>query len=81
MPHIRTISPEEADGALKTMYDAAIQRAGRVFNVISIQGLNPKAMRASLGLYQALMIAPGPLTRTIREMLATVTSRTMNCFY
>ena len=81
MPHIRTISHEDSEGALRSLYDSAIQRAGRIFNVVGIQGLNPKVMRASLGLYQALMIGPGPLSRTVREMLATVTSRTMNCFY
>jgi alkylhydroperoxidase family enzyme len=81
MPHIRTIPPEEAEGELKAIYDAAFLRAGRVFNVLRIQSLNPREMAASLALYQQLMLSPGKLPRRIREMLATVVSRTQDCFY
>ncbi len=81
MPHIRTIPPEEATGELKEYYDAAEQRAGRVFNVLRIQSLNPHEMPASMGLYQQLMQAPGRLSRKVREMLATVVSREQHCFY
>ena len=81
MPHIRTIPPEEATGELKEHYDAAEQRAGRVFNVLRIQSLNPREMTASVGLYQQLMQAPGRLSRKVREMLATVVSREQHCFY
>ena len=61
--------------------EKAVRRAGRVFNVIGIQSLNPPVMRASIRLYEALMLAPGPLGRDVREMLATVTSRELDCFY
>lgn len=81
MPYIRTIPPEEATGDLKRQYDAAAKRAGRVFNIVSLQSLNPPVMDASLRLYLALMIAPGPLPRPVREMVATVTSRALDCFY
>ena len=49
--------------------------------MIGIQSLNPPVMRASIRLYEALMLAPGPLGRDVREMLATVTSRELDCFY
>jgi hypothetical protein len=81
MPYIRTITLEDAEGELKKHYDAAMKRAGRIFNVLSIQGLNPRELAASVGLYQQLMQAPGPLPRETREMLATVVSREQNCFY
>ncbi len=81
MPHIRTIHPEEATGELKELYDQASQRAGRVFNVLSIQSLNPRELGASVNLYQQLMLKPGPLSRRVREMLATVVSRELDCFY
>jgi alkylhydroperoxidase family enzyme len=81
MPHIRTIPPDEAGGELKEHYDGAMERAGRVFNVMRIQSLNPREMAASLALYQQLMLAPGKLSRKVREMLATVVSRTQHCFY
>lgn len=81
MPYIRTVPPEEATGALKRQYDAAIARAGRVFHIVSIQSLNPPVLDASIRLYKALMLGPGPLDRRDREMLATVTSRELDCFY
>lgn len=81
MAYIRTIAPEEATGALKPQYDAAIKRAGRVFNIVRLQSLNPPVLDASICLYQMLMLAPGPLPQATRTMLATVTSRTLDCFY
>ncbi len=81
MAYIRTIAPEEAAGELKKHYDAAIQRVGRVFNIVRLSSLNPQALEASIRLYQALMLAPGSLPRATREMLATVVAREMDCFY
>jgi alkylhydroperoxidase family enzyme len=81
MAHIRTIDPEDATGELKEQYDAAVSRAGRVFNVLRLQSLNPGEMAASTKLYEQLMLAPGTLSRQIREMLATVVSRELDCFY
>jgi len=81
MPRIRTVRPEEAKGPLKREYDDAVARAGRVFNILSLQSLNPPVLRAGIRLYQALMLGPGPLERRAREMLATVTARELDCFY
>ncbi len=81
MPHIRTVPPEEATGELKRQYDAAIKRAGRVYNVVSIQSLNPRELSASIRLYQVLMMSPDGLPRPVREMIATVVSREQDCFY
>ena len=81
MPRILTVDPGGATGLLKTESDAAVRRAGRVFNVVTLQSLNPPVLRASLRLYQTLMLGPGPLDRREREMLATVTSRELDCFY
>jgi len=81
MPHIRTIPPEEATGSLKRQYNAAVKRAGRVFNIVSLQSLNPRALDASMRLYTTLITGPGPLERPVREMLATATARELDCFY
>jgi alkylhydroperoxidase family enzyme len=81
MAFIRTILPAEASGTLKRQYDAAIQRAGRVFNVVSVQSLNPPVMAASMRLYQSLMLGPSSLSRAVREMIAVVVSRENECFY
>lgn len=81
MAWIKTIPPEEATGHLKEQYDAAIKRAGRVFNVVSLQSLNPRVLDASIRLYAAIMLGPSSLSRAQREMIAVVVSKTNDCFY
>ena len=81
MPWICQIPPEEATGFLKKLFDAAVERAGRVWNIVRIQSLNPRALDASIKLYGATMFGPSPLSRRQREMLATVVSKEQDCFY
>ena len=81
MTWIRTISEDEATGSLKRQYDAAIKRAGRIFNIVKIMSLNPETMRTSMGMYISTMMGSSPLTRAQREMLATVVSWANNCHY
>lgn len=82
MAWIRTIPPGEADGLLARLYDAAIRRAGKVFNVIRIQSLRPGTLRASTGLYAEVMHGSASgLSRAQREMIATAVSRANGCHY
>jgi alkylhydroperoxidase family enzyme len=81
MPHIHQVPVAEATGFLKKLFDAALQRAGRVWHIAHIMSLNPRAMDASLKFYGALMFGSSPLSRVQREMLATVTSKAQDCFY
>ena len=81
MPHIRLIDVEEADGVLREEYDAAIGRAGKVFNILKAMSLNPPVLRASIELYRPIMFGESGLSRRERELLATVTSAQQDCFY
>lgn len=81
MAWIKTVDPEEATGDLKVEYDEAMRRAGRIFNIIRIQSLNPRTLRASMELYLATRRAPSGLSRAGREILATVVSWANCCFY
>ena len=81
MAWIKTIEPRDAEGALRAEYEAAVKRAGKVFNILKIQSLNPGTLRASMQLYQATMRAPSELTRLEREMIATVVSQVNRCLY
>ena len=81
MPYIRQLSHDESTGLLRRLFDEAVARAGRIWNIVRIMSLNPRAMDASLKLYGALMFGDSPLDRAQREMLAVVTSRTNDCFY
>jgi len=45
MPWIKTVPYGDADGLLKQEYDAAIKRAGRIYNIVSLQSLRPRHAR------------------------------------
>jgi uncharacterized peroxidase-related enzyme len=81
MPWIKVIEPEDATSELKEEYDAAAQRAGKVFNILKVQSLNAGALRASMQMYRTTMFGPSELSRAEREMLATVVSWANHCFY
>ena len=82
MAWIRTVPPGEATGLLKRLYDQAIARAGKVFNVLRIQSLRPQVLKAGVALYQELMLSPrSPLSRAQREMIAVAVSRANGCHY
>jgi alkylhydroperoxidase family enzyme len=81
MPWIKEIYPEEATGLLKRQLDAAIERAGRIWNIVQIMSINEHALKDSMRLYQTLMKGNSPLTRSQREMLAVIVSTENHCFY
>ena len=81
MPHIRLIPEDEADGLLKKEYDAAVERAGKVYNIVRSMSLNPAVLQRSMELYKAIMFAESGLSRRERELLATVTSAEQSCHY
>ena len=60
----------------------ALQRAGKVFNVVRVQSPRPHVLQASIRLYTEVMHSPrSPLTRTQRELIATVVSQVNACHY
>ena len=84
MPWIEIVDPDddaEADPHLRRQYAAARERAGRVWNVVSLMSPNPKALGASMGFYRAIVHGDSPLSRGRREMLAVVVSATNGCVY
>jgi len=81
VPYLRLIDESDADGILKEEYDAAVERAGKVFNILKAMSLNPPVLRASMELYKAIMFGASGLSRRERELLATVTSAEQSCHY
>jgi alkylhydroperoxidase family enzyme len=82
MAWIRTVPPGEATGLLRRLYDEAIARAGKVFNVLGIQSLRPEVLEIGVKLYEELMFSPrSPLSRAQREMIAVAVSRANQCHY
>jgi uncharacterized peroxidase-related enzyme len=79
--HLRLIEEGEASGELKDQYEAAVRRAGKVFNIVKAMSLNPKVLAASMDLYRAVMFGPSELSRVERELLAVVVSCANDCHY
>ena len=81
MANIKIIHEGEAEGLLGRIYDSAVKRAGRVFQILKVQSLNPPVLKSSMGLYRDTMFGDSPLSRAQREMLAVVVSVMNECHY
>lgn len=81
MAHLDLIDPDDATGQLRDEYDAAVARAGRVYNIVRSMSLRPGVLQRSMEMYKAIMFGPSALSRADRELLATVVSATNDCYY
>ena len=81
MAWIRTVGEDDATGSTKQQYEAAVKRAGRVYNIVKISSLKPEIMRTFIQLYSQLMHGPSGLSRTQREMIAVTVSVLNKCHY
>jgi len=81
MAFIATVADGDAEGDLEPLYEAALGRAGKVWNIVRMMSPNPAVLEASMNLYRAVMFGDSPLTRRQREMMATVVSASNSCHY
>jgi uncharacterized peroxidase-related enzyme len=82
MAWIQTVDEADATGIVKEEYDAALERAGQLYNIVKLLSVRPKSMRPFIELYIAIMFDEGsPLSRMQREMIATVVSKVNKCHY
>ena len=81
MPNIPVISPEEATGELKSIYDNLLHSRGQIAEVHKIQSLRPKSIVRHMDLYMEIMFAKSDLSRAQREMMAVVVSAENKCAY
>ncbi len=82
MSWIRTVGPDEATGLLAQLYEQALRRVGKVYNILRLQSPRPPVLQASTALYLEVMHSPdSPLSRAQREMIATAVSRANACHY
>ncbi len=82
MAWIKTVPAECTEGRVGKIYNAARERAGRVFGIIRLMSLEPTTLEASLGLYAAVTTSPrSPLPRWFRELVAVKVSAANDCFY
>ena len=81
-PWVQWVPDEAATGLLKQEYEAAVNRVGRVWNVVRAMSLNSGALSASIRLYSELVHRTTQrLGRAEREMIAVVVSQANNCHY
>ncbi len=81
MSWIRTIKPDEAEGLLRSEYEAAQKRAGRIWQIVQIMSQQPVVLKTSMAVYGAIMQGRSSLTRVQREMLAVIVSKANECHY
>ncbi len=81
MSHIAKIPHEDSDGLLRRIFDQRVAGAGRLWQIVQVQGQNPESLRESMRLYGAVMFGASPLSRAQREMIAVVTSAANECHY
>ncbi|MBC8406167.1 MAG: hypothetical protein H8E15_13160 [Planctomycetes bacterium] len=81
MAFIRLTQPDQADGLLARIYSSAMQRAGRIWNILRLQSPNPEQLRAGMMLYSSIMHKDSALSPRLRETLAVVVSRANDCYY
>jgi len=81
MTYIKVIQHNEAEGALKEIYDNLVETRGQLAEVHKIQSLNPKSIVNHMDLYMTIMFGKSPLKRYQREMIAVIVSVSNNCEY
>jgi alkylhydroperoxidase family enzyme len=82
MAWIREIEIPDAKGKLKTLYDRITARTkSNVANILKVHSLQPDVLDAHLNLYERVMFGESGLSRTQREMIAVIVSRSNNCDY
>ncbi|MBZ9731629.1 peroxidase-related enzyme [Salegentibacter sp. JZCK2] len=81
MSRISIIQPEEATGRLKEIYDQLEKQRGQIAEVHKMQSLRPESIVKHMDLYMEIMYSKSDLSRSQREMMAVVVSKTNNCKY
>jgi len=84
MPYIRTISPDDATGRIKEIYQDKVGPSadrGRVSMIRQVQSLNVEVLAAWRNLSVCIMRGESRLTRRQREMIATAVSASNKCSY
>ncbi len=82
MPRIAFVQESQASGQLKELYEEIREVFGMpvVPDVMKLPSIRPDLLRVLLDGYKA-MFGGGHLPRQVKEMIATVVSRTNSCEY
>ena len=81
MSWIEQVPVNEAEGVLEKIYAGAKGRTGKVAHIIQLMSLRPKLLGSFMNFYVQLMHGDSALSRSEKELLATVTSCANHCVY
>ena len=81
MAFIKLFKFQESSGLLKKEYEKGMRRAGRIWNVLTIQSQTPEILKDSMNLYGSTMFGNSNISRFDSELLAVVTSVSNECEY
>ena len=82
MAWIRMVAKEDAEGRLAGLYRRIAPADGEpVDHILQVHSLNPAVLERHMGLYQAVMYGPGPLSRRERELVGVAVSAANDCDY
>ena len=81
MAFIKLFKFQESTGLLKKEYEKGLRRAGRIWNILTIQSQTPEILKNSMNLYGSTMFGNSNISRFDSELLAVVTSISNECDY
>ena len=81
MAWIDSISPDDAKGELRRLYERLASPDGSVDHIMQVHALNPESLAAHGALYVQSMHGRSGLSRAEREMIAVEVSRVNACEY
>ena len=81
MAFIKLFKFQESTGLLKKEYEKGLRRAGRIWNILTIQTQTPEILKNSMNLYGSTMFGNSNISRFDSELLAVVTSISNECEY
>ena len=81
MAFIKLFKFQESTGLLKKEYEKGLRRAGRIWNILTIQSQTPEILKNSMNLYGSTMLGNSNISRFDSELLAVVTSISNECEY
>ncbi len=82
MSWIQSITPDQASGRLKALYQKLLAPAGRLDNIITVHGLRPHTLEGHLALYRAaLHHTANTLPKVYLEAVGVLVSRLNECAY
>ena len=81
MAFLKLFKFQESTGLLKKEYEKGLRRAGRIWNILTIQSQTPEILKNSMNLYGSTMFGNSNISRFDSELLAVVTSISNECEY